>query len=730
MTITMKKVFMAVFALVLFSLPGFCFALNTHFVTNGLSVPNAFYSPWSISVQDGLLTGSKVNKVSYIWNIVQDTVFEYGLNPAIGWTGDNLFAPPLIEHGQNGNPIFVHGRFYNGKNNDVSLVCIGGCATKNIIGAYDVNGQALWTTNPGQGDELLMPSTITSYEENGNKYYVLGAHVGNSDKDYLRVIKISESGDIIWITGAGIDPSFFNNEQYDGPAPSVGDVDGNGTNEILITGLANTYVLDGNGNVLFKLDEQGYGSPKFDGQRLYTRNSYGNGSVSAYAYNHATGDLDKLFTTGIAPSSNSSDEFTVCDLDNDGLGEIVLNGRLYVDGVQMSGHYAFAFDDDGTQLFASKYGNMHSPAPPICADIDGDNELEVVTGSRDGYVRGWEIDGEKTFELYISMDEGGNIYKDSPGIGVGFWPIGIVTAPLPDEDGPLHLVINGNTSTAIQNSKAATLVHELPYSDVRYACLTLGCNNQRNGQLVQFGEEVIPEDPANAEFLVTSSEAEENQSLVQIPVKFDVALSTPVTVGLTVNEASTSVPFDYSLQQETLTFEPGETEKFFTLNITQDNDYESSETVVFDLVIVEGNANLGVATQYTHTILNDDEVSQYEKWQFYWSCIKNNCIPLLNQQNYTEYRACALVCHASKDSYVPDEHWCGDPDGVDYFTPTTVTTDMYTSGKEDYCYTYPSSGKTYLFEGTCKNGKYVWIQKNCKELGSEYSCQAGACVPN
>jgi hypothetical protein len=43
------------------------------------------------------------------------------------------------------------------------------------------------------------------------------------------------------------------------------------------------------------------------------------------------------------------------------------------------------------------------------------------------------------------------------------------------------------------------------------------------------------------------------------------------------------------------------------------------------------------------------------------------------------------------------------------------------------------SGKTYLLEGTCYNGKFVQIQKNCAELnigksGADYKCVNGACV--
>jgi len=69
---------------------------------------------------------------------------------------------------------------------------------------------------------------------------------------------------------------------------------------------------------------------------------------------------------------------------------------------------------------------------------------------------------------------------------------------------------------------------------------------------------------------------------------------------------------------------------------------------------------------------------------------------------------------------------CQDSDGgINYPTNGWVTYLGKTT--EDSCYTF-GSGKTYLFEGACVNDKYVKYQKNCKELGSEYSCVDGACV--
>lgn len=59
----------------------------------------------------------------------------------------------------------------------------------------------------------------------------------------------------------------------------------------------------------------------------------------------------------------------------------------------------------------------------------------------------------------------------------------------------------------------------------------------------------------------------------------------------------------------------------------------------------------------------------------------------------------------------------------------------YNSGsKEDYCYTFPTTGKTYLMEGVCgSTGNFLTWQKNCAELnatktGANYQCVSGACV--
>ncbi len=65
---------------------------------------------------------------------------------------------------------------------------------------------------------------------------------------------------------------------------------------------------------------------------------------------------------------------------------------------------------------------------------------------------------------------------------------------------------------------------------------------------------------------------------------------------------------------------------------------------------------------------------------------------------------------------------------------TKAITKYNAGSKTDYCYTFPSTGKTYLMEGACNAaGSFITWQKNCAELnlgktGVNYQCVDGACV--
>ena len=80
---------------------------------------------------------------------------------------------------------------------------------------------------------------------------------------------------------------------------------------------------------------------------------------------------------------------------------------------------------------------------------------------------------------------------------------------------------------------------------------------------------------------------------------------------------------------------------------------------------------------------------------------------------------------------------CVDSDAKSTFDVNQLfvkSTTTYGSGsKVDYCYTFQSTGKTYLMEGVNRNGSFSTWQKNCAELnlgktGVDYKCVDGACV--
>jgi len=129
------------------------------------------------------------------------------------------------------------------------------------------------------------------------------------------------------------------------------------------------------------------------------------------------------------------------------------------------------------------------------------------------------------------------------------------------------------------------------------------------------------------------------------------------------------------------------------------------------VILLLGCANLAGAATY-----ND---LSYEQVPIYWDCI-GKCW----DTGYT--RDCALACIETAAKYVPPADSCKDTDGgIDYLNKGTITSQY--GQDEDECYDF-GGGNVYLFEGACNGNSPVTYQKNCKELGSSYSCVKGACV--
>jgi parallel beta-helix repeat protein len=119
----------------------------------------------------------------------------------------------------------------------------------------------------------------------------------------------------------------------------------------------------------------------------------------------------------------------------------------------------------------------------------------------------------------------------------------------------------------------------------------------------------------------------------------------------------------------------------------------------------------------------------YDQKQSYWGCIKEQCTDLLKDNQYKEWRSCALNCFSQADDFVPpvEELFCEDTDeGIDYKNFGTITDNKNPNGKDDYC--YESNGINYVFEGHCIDNAYRRYNKDCKDYGQTWDCVEGACV--
>ncbi|MBI4641905.1 MAG: hypothetical protein HY731_14545, partial [Candidatus Tectomicrobia bacterium] len=97
------------------------------------------------------------------------------------------------------------------------------------------------------------------------------------------------------------------------------------------------------------------------------------------------------------------------------------------------------------------------------------------------------------------------------------------------------------------------------------------------------------------------------------PVKMDVKLSVPsdrtITVKYTASGTAQGSGVDYTIAGDTLTFKPGETGKTIFVDIHDDAEFETDETIIVMLSEVT-NAKLGRVDGFTYWILNDDGQSE------------------------------------------------------------------------------------------------------------------------
>ena len=117
-----------------------------------------------------------------------------------------------------------------------------------------------------------------------------------------------------------------------------------------------------------------------------------------------------------------------------------------------------------------------------------------------------------------------------------------------------------------------------------------------------------PPPPVLVQFQTTSSSATEGtDQSVSIVVTLSSHLDTVVSVDYQVSGGTASSPSDYTLSTTTtLTFNPGETQKSFTVTIIDNQDHvPMSRTVIFTLTNLSPALSLGTNSTHTLTIHED-----------------------------------------------------------------------------------------------------------------------------
>jgi len=115
-----------------------------------------------------------------------------------------------------------------------------------------------------------------------------------------------------------------------------------------------------------------------------------------------------------------------------------------------------------------------------------------------------------------------------------------------------------------------------------------------------------PPPPLTVQFDSTSSSGDESVTPVLLGVSLSASPTDTVTVDYDVTGGdATGGGVDYTLASGTLTFDPGVTAQDISIDIVDDSDEESDETIEVTLSNPV-NADLGANTVHTYTILDND----------------------------------------------------------------------------------------------------------------------------
>ncbi len=341
----------------------------------------------------------------------------------------------------------------------------------------DNNGEDLpgWPLN--FDDHWMINAPAIADVDNNGTYDIVTCERAGSSEGYVHAINIDGTPiNSNWPVQVDATPAF---------TPSIGDVDNDGNNDVVIaTSSSGMRIYDNQGQIFpnFPLADPdvsySYQSPILadldgDDDLEIIGSNHGN-APGFYVLNH-----DATYYPGwpIALGGWTYSPATVLDVDEDETFEIFMSDRnTSGDGTPLDVVYGLTPDGENLDNFPiSKYGGTEGVLS--IADINDDGVLEVIFPSTltdaegDGYIHAYSIDGSGEIDGFPLRPRGFTFLNGAV--------IGDV-----DDDGMMDLTANTYTQTfgqGIDSSYVTTYNLNVPYDESKIKRNGYKGNNSRNG---------------------------------------------------------------------------------------------------------------------------------------------------------------------------------------------------------------------------------------------------------
>lgn len=313
----------------------------------------------------------------------------------------------------------------------------------------------------------------------GDSFGEVGPTVSGQPGDMGGVYALDASGNILWYheslddiggdfnTGDGRPDGVYG-------SPVVFDIDQDGTKEVIYGGWdRNLWILDGAtglSELAVHLADTIWSTPKIadinndgvfeilisaditenadagtlSGGIFHVISADGSQNIAGFDQPVEGGNADYITLRGKYEQQTLWSSPITADIDGDGKLEIIYGtGNYFKEG---QGEYIQVWEHDGQQKFTLTT-NGRTFATPLVTDLDNDGDLEIVAATLEGYLYGWDHNGNQIFATQtqtIPAVTGNPIF--SPPIAADL-----------DGDGKLEIIISQGAQLVIVNSQGTQI---------------------------------------------------------------------------------------------------------------------------------------------------------------------------------------------------------------------------------------------------------------------------------